>query len=294
MLSEYIFKVQNQFFKGHGLGNDYLVFEEGEDFHVDKRAIIEICDRKRGIGSDGIVLLAGRSGPPYQLRMFNPDGSEFERSGNGLRILGSYLMKEGLVAHDPFEISVGGDLITMEIVSNDSKGNYDVKVDMGTARMGNDAVDFDCSVLDEKGRLQVNDYGSFELNLVSMGNPHCVVFLDGWEPDLLNKIAPILCEHKAFKSGTNVQLAHCLGEDTIEALIWERGVGITSASGTSACAVAAAAVNSGRVCPGHILVEMEGGSLQVSVDDEYRVVLRGPVQELYYGRLADGFVSLLE
>ena len=68
MLSESIFKVQNQFFKGHGLGNDYLVFEEGEDFHVDKRAIIEICDRKRGIGSDGIVLLAGRSGPPYQLR----------------------------------------------------------------------------------------------------------------------------------------------------------------------------------------------------------------------------------
>ena len=165
---------------------------------------------------------------------------------------------------------------------------------MGTARVGNDAVDFDSSVLDEKGRLQVNDYGSFELNLVSMGNPHCVVFLDEWEPDLLNKIAPILCEHKAFKSGTNVQLAHCLGEDAIEALIWERGVGITSASGTSACAVAAAAVNSGRVCPGHIVVEMEGGSLQVSVDDEYRVVLRGPVQELYNGRLTDGFVSLLE
>ena len=96
------------FFKGHGLGNDYLVFEAGDDWVLDAEGIIAVCDRWRGPGSDGIVLLLDRASRPFSLRMFNPDGSEFERSGNGLRILAAYLAREGLVGDEPFDVSVGG------------------------------------------------------------------------------------------------------------------------------------------------------------------------------------------
>lgn len=293
MSSEYNLRIRNRFYKGHGLGNDYLVIEEGEDCEISKDAIVKICDRWRGVGSDGVVLLIDRDGPPFPLRMFNPDGSEFERSGNGLRILGSYLAREGLVHNDPFEVSVGGDFVTLEILGSGSGGNYDIQVDMGIARSGEDSIDFDGSVLDESGRIRLEDYGHFELNLVSMGNPHCVVFLDDWNPQLLEQIGPLLCQHEAFKLGTNVQLARFLEERIIEVLIWERGVGVTAASGTSACAVAVAAVKAGKVSAGTFHIWMEGGSLQVSVDNQYRVTLRGPVQEVCQGRLTDGFVRFI-
>ncbi len=289
----YNVEVRNRFYKGHGLGNDYLVFEEGTDVCLDEDAIVRICDRWRGVGSDGVVLLVSRSGPPFQLRMFNPDGSEFERSGNGLRILASYLMKENLIGEGSFEVSVGGDLIRLEVINSDSRGHYDIRVDMGNAKVGAEWVGFDDSALDSEGRLELKNGGNYEINLVSMGNPHCVIFLDNWDTNLLEEIGPILCGHKAFKKGTNVQLAKVLDDDLIEVLIWERGVGVTSASGTSACAVAVAAVHSGRVCSGTITVQMEGGSLEVSVDDENRVVLRGPVQEVFWGRLTDGFTGLV-
>jgi|TARA_B110000196_G_scaffold319601_1_gene338158 diaminopimelate epimerase len=287
----YNLKVRSRFYKGHGLGNDYLVFEKGEDCTVDRTAITRICDRWKGVGADGVVLLIDRDGPPFQLRMFNPDGSEFERSGNGLRILGSYLAREGLVDKEPFEVSVGGDLISLEIMGQDSLGIYDVRVNMGTANSGNDAVNFDSRGLDVDGKLKLGDYGSFGLNLVSMGNPHCVVFPDNWNPSLLDQIGPLLCEHKSFRSGTNVQLARFLAEGVIEVLIWERGVGVTSASGTSACAVVVAAVQSNRARPGDFQVQMQGGSLQVSVDAEFGVTLRGPVQEVFQGRFTQGFLA---
>ncbi|HIF37840.1 MAG TPA: diaminopimelate epimerase [Gemmatimonadetes bacterium] len=288
---EYNLRVRNRFYKGHGLGNDYLIFEKGEDCIVDGTAITKICDRWKGVGADGVVLLIDRDGPPFQLRMFNPDGSEFERSGNGLRILGSYLAGEGLVDKDPFEVSVGGDVISLEVMRQDSLGNYDVKVNMGTANLGNDAVHFDSRGLDDDGRLKLGDYGCFELNLVSMGNPHCVVFPNNWNPNLLEQIGPLLCEHESFRSGTNVQLARFVAEGVIEVLIWERGVGVTSASGTSACAVAVAAVQSSRANPGEFQIQMQGGSLQVSVDAEFGVTLRGPVQEVFQGRLTQGFLA---
>lgn len=291
---EYNLRVQNKFYKGHGLGNDYLIFEKGEDCTVDGTAIFKICDRWKGVGADGVVLLVDRVGPPFQLRMFNPDGSEFERSGNGLRILGSYLAREGLVDKGPFEVCVGGDLISLEIMGQDSMGNYDVKVDMGIANLGNDAVHFDSRFLDDNGRLKLEGYGCFDLNFVSIGNPHCVVFPDNWDPNLLETIGPLLCEHKSFSFGTNVQLARFVAEGVMEALIWERGVGVTSASGTSACAVAVAAVQSSRANPGGFQVQMQGGPLAVSVDANYGVTLRGPVREVFQGRLTQGFLASLK
>ena len=127
-------ELSRDFYKGHGLGNDYLIFEEGDGWRADPRSVARVCDRHEGVGADGIVaLLADRSDDVVRLRMFNPDGSEFERSGNGLRILGSYLHRLG--TRGAVVISVGGDEVTLEVHGEDG-GRYDVSVDMGEGEGG--------------------------------------------------------------------------------------------------------------------------------------------------------------
>ena len=282
------------FFKGHGLGNDYIVFDAGGDWAIRPESIAVVCDRWRGPGSDGIVVLLDREGPPFRLRMFNPDGSEFERSGNGLRILASYLAAEGLVAGEPFDVEVGGDTVQLHVLGHMGRGVYDVSVDMGRIGYGPEAVGLDPAALDAEGRIDLGSAGAHVLELVSVGNPHAVVFPEVWAPESLDVIGPLISTHRAFAAGTNVQMARVLGHGLVEARVWERGVGPTSASGTSACAVAAATVKSGRGEPGAYSVRMEGGSLEVTVSGESDVTLSGPVQEIYRGRLTPGFLEELE
>jgi diaminopimelate epimerase len=284
---------RSAFFKAHGLGNDYLVFEAGDDWVLDAERIVAVCDRWRGQGSDGIVLLLDRDSRPFRLRMFNPDGSEFERSGNGLRILGAYLAREGLVGDEPFDVSVGGDTVRLHVLGPPERGLYDVSAEMGRAGHGPEAVDLDPGALDEEHRLDLGESGSPIIHPVSVGNPHAVVFPAEWKPELIDEVGPKICVHPAFAAGTNVQVARVLDGRTLEARIWERGVGPTSASGTSACAVAAAAVESGRATPGQFEVRMEGGSVEVTVTAAMEITLAGPVQEVSEGSLTGGFLEFL-
>ena len=145
------------FFKGHGLGNDYLVFEAGDDWVLDPESIIAVCDRWRGPGSDGIVLLLDRTRRPFLLRMFNPDGSEFERSGNGLRILAAYLAREGLVGGEPFEVSVGGDTVRLHVLGPPDRGLYDISAEMGQSGHGPEAVGLDPEALDADQKLDLGN-----------------------------------------------------------------------------------------------------------------------------------------
>jgi diaminopimelate epimerase len=285
-----------RFYKGHGLGNDYLVVEAGDAWAVTAAGARAVCDRWQGPGADGVVVLMSRA-EPFELRMFNPDGSEFERSGNGLRILASYLHRAGLVADQPFEVRVGGDTVAMQVHGAD-RGEYDVSVDMGRARVGAAAVALEGGSLDDAGRLSLEGAGPLTAVGVSVGNPHCVVWGDpdpfnALERAALDRIGSVLAPHPAFAGGVNVQLARALDDRRLEALVWERGVGHTSASGTSACAVAVAAVASGRTLPGAKTVFMEGGSLHVMVTDALDVTLRGPVQAVCDGELDTGFVARL-
>jgi len=331
-------RVGARFYKGHGLGNDYLVVEEvgggaaGSGTSPEAvwtalpEAVRRVCHPHEGVGSDGIVVLlapegegAGHGGSraPFGLRMFNPDGSEFERSGNGLRILASHLHRTGRVeAGRPFRVTVGGDTLAMTVHGATEDGAFDVSLEMGRARTGPEAV-----------ALDPDAAPSLPVTLVSVGNPHCVVFpeelgdadgagaasgevvathetadLDAPALDrrTLDRLGPFLAEHPAFRHGTNVQLARVEspgsspeGAAVVRALVWERGVGHTTASGTSACAVAVAAVTSGRANPGRVEVLMEGGPLRVDVSPELDVVLRGPVREVMEGRLAPGFARSL-
>ncbi|MEQ1856872.1 MAG: diaminopimelate epimerase [Longimicrobiales bacterium] len=292
------------FYKAHGLGNDYLVFEEGTaeggTWLASPQAIQTVCDPHRGVGSDGIVvLLADRSGGVVRLRMFNPDGSEFERSGNGLRVVASYLVREGLVQigdDRAFEVEVGGGRVRM--IAHDVTGaTYDVSVEMGRARVGPAGVELDPGALDRQGRLPGPSGALLHVVPVSVGNPHMVVLVDAPSPELLAEIGPFLVAHPALAHGANVQLARVampmVPDNACEALIWERGVGPTSASGTSACAVAVALVSQGRLRPGAVTVRMPGGTMTVTVSSDLDVVLRAPVEAVCTGALTEGMVGRL-
>ena len=282
------------FYKAHGLGNDYLVFEEGDDWLATPRAVQAVCDPHMGVGSDGIVaLLADRAGGVFRLRMFNPDGSEFERSGNGLRVLATHLVRSG--HSSPYRIEVGGERVTM-LVHASAGGAHDVSVEMARARIGPAAVELDPRALDPNGRLAGPHGEPLQVVPVSVGNPHMVVLVDTPTPERLAEIGPFVVAHPALARGANVQLARASGganENACEALIWERGVGPTSASGTSACAVAVALVSEGRLRPGAVTVRMPGGTMTVTVSESLDVVLRGPVEEVCAGALTQGFLAEL-
>jgi diaminopimelate epimerase len=285
-------RLSASFYKAHGLGNDYLVFEEGDDWVAAPGAVERVCDRYRGVGSDGIVVLAPRRADGvFPLRMFNPDGSEFERSGNGLRVLASWLARAGLGV-SPYVVDVAGELVTLT-VHDSGPPAYDVSCEMGRARVGPAAVELDPSALDENGRLAGPGGELLHVVPVNVGNPHMVVMTADVSEERLNVLGPWLVAHAGLAHGANVQLAGPAGPRTCDALIWERGVGPTSASGTSACAVAVAMVHEGRLESGEITVRMPGGTLQVTVSDELDVVLRGPVEECCTGEIAAGLLGEL-
>jgi diaminopimelate epimerase len=224
--------------------------------------------------------------------MFNPDGSEFERSGNGLRVLASYLARER--RHDSsFRVDVAGELVTLEVRDTPTH-IYDVSCDMGRARTGPEAVELHPSALDDEGRLQGPGGEPLHLVPVNVGNPHLVVLSEDVNEERLGVVGPFLVGHPALAHGANVQLAKETGPAACDALVWERGVGPTSASGTSSCAVAVAMVHEGRLPAGEISVRMPGGALGVTVSEEYDIVLRGPVEEVCIGEITSRLLAELE
>lgn len=286
-------KAGSAFYRAHGLGNDYVIFEEGDAWTLTSKAVERVCDRFLGMGSDGLVLLLkDRSDGVFRLRMFNPDGGEFERSGNGLRCLGSYLAYKGWVARRPFVVEVAGDRIPMTVHAV-TGCVHDVSVDMGQVVTGPAAVALDPAALDENGRLPGPDGEPLDITPVCVGNPHVVVWTKDPNMDDLRRIGPFVATHPAIANGTNMQLAAVVGPHECRALIWERGVGHTWASGTSSCAVATAAVVRKAVEPGLVTVHLEGGDLHVNVTSDLLVELRGPVEEVAEGRLTPAFVAKL-
>jgi diaminopimelate epimerase len=272
------------FSKGHGLGNDYLVVDQADlSFEITPERVHALCDRHRGVGSDGL-LIASINNDSFALRIYNPDGSEAEKSGNGLRIFGAYLFGRALVRHDWFHVRLVKDTVAMRVEAELEGGALMIRAAMGRASFSGSAVAF----MREAG--EVLDYeldlpagGSARINTVSLANPHCVVLVDGLEPADFYARAPQLCTHPAFGAGTNVQFAKVLDRTTVAAWIWERGVGETLASGSSSCAVAAVAVRRGLVEPGVITVQMRGGSAEVEVSADYEVKLRAPAQIICSG-----------
>jgi diaminopimelate epimerase len=285
------------FFKGHGLGNDYIALAmEGLGFELTPPAVRLLCDRHTGVGSDGILARVPSSAADFGVRIFNPDGSEAEKSGNGLRIFAAYLLEQGEVEERaPFTVETPGGVVRMEVLHVSADGVLSVEVEMGTATFRSADVGLpgpDRETEDEPLELASGDV--VRINTVSIGNPHCVVFADELDVDDLRRRAPQISTHPNFERGVNVQFAVPMEPDGVDAWVWERGAGETRASGSSACAVAAAAVRRGMVSERQVAVRMPGGTLHVHVRDDWSLVLRGPVESVHRGTLTDGMLRRLE
>ena len=285
------------FFKGHGLGNDYIALEmEGLGLELTPLAVRLMCDRHTGVGSDGILARVPSDAADFGLRIFNPDGSEAEKSGNGLRIFAAYLLEGGHVAERaPFTVQTPGGIVRMEILSQSADGVLSVEAEMGTATFRSADVGLggpDRETDNEPLELESGDV--VHVNTVSIGNPHCVVFQDELDVETLRRRAPQISTHPQFARGVNVQFAVPVEPDGVEAWVWERGAGETRASGSSACAVAAAAVRRGMVSERQVEVRMPGGALHVHVRDDWSLVLRGPVESVYRGTFTEGMRRRLE
>lgn len=284
-------------FKAHGLGNDYLALDERAfDLDLTPPVVRLICDRNRGVGSDGILLRVDSETADFGVRIFNPDGGEAEKSGNGLRIFAAYLLFEKAVAvGEPFSVETKGGVVRMEIVDASVEGVLLVEVEMGAASFRSSAVGLQGPDREVDGEtLELPGGDRVAINTVSVGNPHCVCFEDELVAEDLRRRGPQISTHPWFANGTNVQFARVAGPGEVEAFVWERGAGETQASGSSACAVAAAAVRRGLVQEREVTVRMPGGSLHVSVGEDWRIVLRGPVETVFTAAPTAGFRKRLE
>jgi diaminopimelate epimerase len=271
-----------EFHKYHALGNDYLVLPGVDARLLAAETTQRLCDRHYGLGSDGLLIPAGRdSEGRFVLRIFNPDGSEAEKSGNGLRIFARYLWDQREVRGEPFAVVTQGGVVRCEVRDEGQA----VFVEMGQASFHSERIP-----VTGPPREVVNEVlqvlgENLRITAVTIGNPHCVSFMTKISRAQVEKLGPAVERHTRFPNRTNVQLAQVIDRHHLQLEIWERGAGYTLASGSSSCAAACAAVKLG-LCDSPLTVEMPGGKLVVQVAEDYTVTMLGPVT-----RVADGDID---
>lgn len=289
--------MKNAFFRGHGLGNDYVVMDPKElSFRLTPKAIRAICDRHWGLGSDGILALTPSKKADFGLRIYNPDGSEAEKSGNGLRIFARYLHATRKARRPQFTVETKGGLVRIRLHLDRHGDASEATVEMGAATFKPEALPC-LSTADELIEQPITVAGrELRFTGVSVGNPHCVVFKprgSSWTRDELLVFGPELEHHPLFPKRTNVQLAVPTGPKELFILIWERGAGETQASGSSSCAAASAAVRLGLV-QSPVTVRMPGGTLRIDVAKDFQLTMQGPVAEVARGTLSPSFIRSLK
>ncbi len=272
-----------RFVKYHAIGNDYIVWDPahaGEELSTSQVRLL--CHRNYGVGSDGVLFgPLETSEDAFSLRIFNPDGSEAEKSGNGLRIFSRYLWDQGMVRDDPFTILTLGGKVRAQV----HKGGRDITVDMGT-------LSFDSTLIPVQGppREVINetiivDGEELRFCAATIGNPHCVVLRDELSAEEAKTWGPLIEVEPRFPNRTNVQFMKILDRGNIQIEIWERGAGYTLASGSSSSAAAGVAHKLG-LCDRRVAVHMPGGAIEIAISGEFMISMRGPVT-----RVADGTIS---
>ena len=274
----------NNFVKSHGLGNDYIVMDLKKiNFKLDKKRIKEICHRNYGIGADGILLLVNSKKADFGLKIYNPDGTEAEKSGNGLRIFSKFLYDYKYTKKRNFLIETKGGIVHSEVIFKNKKVK-DVKVDMGVASFESKKIP-----VKTKNKYSINQKikvknQSFTYSSVTVGNPHCVIFLKNTSKDLALKFGRLIEENKLFPKRTNVQFAQIISKNKVKIEIWERGAGYTLASGSSSCGVVSVGYKLGLLSE-KVEVIMPGGKLYIEIDKDYKLTMKGPVEEICNGQL---------
>jgi diaminopimelate epimerase len=268
----------------HGAGNDYVYVNGFEETVNDPASLARaISDRHFGIGGDGLILILPSEQADIRMRMFNADGSEAEMCGNGLRCVAKYAYDHGLVAQTEITVETGTGLLPLEMFTNRSGRVDRVRVNMGrpglrrsdlpmTGPAEEQVINMDLQVLDR----------CFQVTCVSMGNPHCVIFVDDVEAFPVEQYGPAIENHPLFPKRTNVEFVEVLAPDEVRQRTWERGAGETLACGTGSAAVTVAGQLTGRTGQ-QLLNHLAGGDLQMEWDGQQEVFMTGPAEEVFSG-----------
>lgn len=260
--------------KMEGLGNDYLYFFEEVPADV-KELAVRLSDRHRGIGSDGLIYISDSDCADFRMRIFNADGSEAKMCGNGIRCVGKYVYEKHLTEKEELTVETGSGIRTLKLSLHDGIVTS-VLVDMGVGRVTKTVP----------VSWQEKDFTAV---CVDVGNPHMVLFVEEEELSLVHTLGPVLEHHEAFPDGVNVEFVCVKSPAPLRMRVWERGSGITMACGTGACASAAAAVYAGYCAADTpIALELDGGVLEITVQSDGRIFMRGPACFAFEGELEMG------
>jgi diaminopimelate epimerase len=272
-----------RFFKYHALGNDYIVLDPA-DFgkKLTSAQIQRVCHRNYGVGSDGILFGPLESSEcDFSLRIFNPDGSEAEKSGNGLRIFSRYLWDKGLVGEDPFTILTLGGKVSCRVLPRSKT----VGVEMGQVSFQSTQIPVAGPSREVINETLVLDGQEIKFCAATIGNPHCVILREEISEEEARKWGPQIEIDPLFPNRTNVQFMKILDRSNIQIEIWERGAGYTLASGSSSSAAAAVARRLGY-CDSQIAVHMPGGKIDITVSEDFAISMTGPVTRIAEGNLS--------
>jgi len=278
------------FVKMHGLGNDFILIDclnksLGDSLFLSYLAK-KLCDRNFGIGADGLLLILPSSKADLRMRIFNYDGSEAQMCGNGIRCFAKYAYENKLVSKIKFTVETLAGIITPELIFKD-KEISGIKVDMGTPKLrkkeipmtGKDAP----TVVDET--LKINSEQTFKVTCVSIGNPHCIVFVDDVQSIQVDEIGPKIENHPLFPEKTNVEFIQVLNKQEINFRVWERGVGETLACGTGACAALVASVLNKKT-DREATIHLPGGDLDIRWANDEHIYMTGPAELVFRGEMS--------
>ena len=274
------------FTKMHGLGNDYI-YVNGFDEHLDDPAEISraISDRHFGVGGDGLILILPSSQADCRMRMFNADGSEAQMCGNGIRCLAKYVYERGIARKTDLRVETLAGVLDLQLSPNPTNSNVidSVRVRMGEPRLQRQDIPMKGPVGQVLREPLDVDGVTFEVTAVSMGNPHCIVFVDDPHDFDVTNWGPRFEHHPVFPEGVNTEFVQVLNANTFKMRVWERGSGETLACGTGASAVAVACHlngKTGRRVTGHLL----GGCLELEWNEsDNQVYMTGPATEVFSG-----------
>jgi diaminopimelate epimerase len=276
-----------RFTKMHGLGNDFIMIDclsQNPDIADLERRAVAICDRNFGIGADGLIFVMPSLDADFRMRVINSDGSEAEMCGNGIRCLAKYVYDHGATTSSEIAVDTlaGIKILTLSA----SSGKIDkVRVDMGEPEFRRGLIPMlgqECAVV--KNELLRTVGRDLAITCVSMGNPHCVAFVDDVATFPVTTVGPEVEHNPVFPKRTNVEFVQVIGPGEIRMRVWERGAGETLACGTGACASAIASALNDKTSR-QVLVHLAGGDLEIDWAEDNRVFMTGPATEVFAGEL---------
>jgi diaminopimelate epimerase len=275
-----------KFTKMQGAGNDYVYVNCFEETVSDPEQIaIQVSNRNFGIGSDGLILIMPSDVADVRMRMFNSDGSESEMCGNGIRCVAKYAFDHGLVAKKEITAETGAGILTLQLVPGADGKIAKVRVNMGPPRLTRAEIpmtgDPGAQVVGEE--LTIRDQ-TFKITCASMGNPHCVIFVNDVESFPVTTYGPLIETHPLFPRRTNVEFVQIMSRTEICQRTWERGAGETLACGTGSSAVTAACVLNG-LTEKKILNHLSGGDLEMEWAEDGNIYMTGPAVEVFSGEI---------